>query len=155
MKKSFILLICLLSLLSFTSCKEEESPLLFSEVSVSNPEDIKMEYYSPDPCCVAKSYWITANTNASKITIKCTNANFLLFQNHKGETMDEYSSTKAKWTAKVENSNYITLTLYKITDYSAEEAYLFSEGFNVVAKTKDGLVSTGITLFRHPDYNHE
>ena len=41
-----------------TACSEEDSPLLFSVESVSNPENVIMEYYSPEPSYVSKRYWI-------------------------------------------------------------------------------------------------
>ncbi len=47
-----------ISCLIVTACSEEDSPLMFSVESISNPENVRMEYYSPDPCCISKMYWI-------------------------------------------------------------------------------------------------
>ena len=33
------------------SCEEAESPILFDTESNSNPENVRCEYYSPDPSC--------------------------------------------------------------------------------------------------------
>ena len=47
--KKLLIIFSFITCIIMTACSEEESPLLFSVESVSNPENVIMEYYSPDP----------------------------------------------------------------------------------------------------------
>ena len=129
-----------------TACGEEDSPLLFSVESISNPENVIMEYYSPDPSCVSKMYWIDANSCASAISIKCTNANLIFIEDHEGMMSEEYFCSEAFWKAEIVNSNTITFTFAEIDS----DSYLDQAGFNVVSQTKKGLIRTGIYVKRLP-----
>ena len=149
MKKLIALFSILFSLMSLVSCEEKDSPLLFAEEYVSNPANVKLEYYSPDPCCVSKMYWIKTNNRASKITIKCTNANSIFIENHEGNHSEEYISNEGQWKAEVVNSNTITITFDEFV-YSPEDP-IYIGGLNVASQTKKGLVGTSISVTRFPE----
>lgn len=70
----FILILCCL----FSACSEDgpkknNDEILFNVEENTAPENLKLDYYSPDPHCVPPTYWITANKHASELTIKITN----------------------------------------------------------------------------------
>ncbi|MDE6265103.1 MAG: hypothetical protein K2M11_08160 [Paramuribaculum sp.] len=148
MKKLVLLFACLIPLLAFTACEEKDSPLRFSQEEISNPKDVKLEYYSPDPSCVAKMYWITANSCASKISLRCTNANSIAIENHEGKILEEYTSAQGQWKAELVSSNTITFTFNEIDGNSIDESYSTSEGFNVISQTKKGVVRANIGVTR-------
>ncbi len=129
-----------------TACSEEDSQLMFSVENISNPENIKLEYYSPDPTCVSKMYWIYANRNASEINIKCTNANSIFIEDHEGKRLEQYLCSDGFWKAEIINSNTITFTCEEIDS----DLYSDQVGFNVVSQTKKGMVRTGIYVKRLP-----
>lgn len=131
-----------------TACSEKESPLLFSVVHISNSNNVRMEYYSPDPCCVSKMYWIDANSNSSEITIKCTNENSIFIEDHEGKISEEYICSSGYWKAKIINSNTIIFTFEEINSDSVEDPYYDRVGFNLVSQTKKGMVRTGIYVNR-------
>ena len=148
MKKLILLFASLIPLLAFTACEEKDSPLRFSQEDISDSENVKLEYYSPDPTCVAKMYYITANSCASRISIKCTNANSISIENHEGKILEEYTSAQGQWKAELVNSNTITFTFNEIDPNSIDESYYASEGFNVISQTKKGVVRTNISVMR-------
>lgn len=144
--KKLLIIFSFITCIIMTACSEEDSPLLFSVESVSNPENVIMEYYSPDPLCVSKMYWIDANSCASEIKIKCTNANSIFIENHEGKISEEYICSGGFWKAEIVNSNTITFTFAVIDS----DSYLDQTGFNVVSQTNKGMVRTGIYVKRLP-----
>ncbi|MDE7397706.1 MAG: hypothetical protein K2M98_08275 [Muribaculum sp.] len=141
-----LILFSFIACIIMTACEEEDSPLLFSVESISNPENVKLEYYSPDPSCVSKMYWIDANSCASEINIKCTNANSIFIEDHEGKISEEYLCQSGLWKAKIVNSNTITFTFEDIDS----DLYFDQVGFNVVSQTKKGMVRAGINVKRLP-----
>lgn len=149
MKK--FLFILLLSVIALSSCsgEEKELPLLFSTENISDPENITIDYYTPDPSCLPKMYWIKANNCASEITIKCTNANSIFIENSNGAISEEFSWSEAQWKAVVINSNTITISLEELYNRSEEAPAIISAGFNVVSQTKQGDLNTSINVIRY------
>ncbi|MDE7408569.1 MAG: hypothetical protein K2N09_00945 [Muribaculaceae bacterium] len=148
--KQLLIIISFIACVIMTACSEKESPLLFSVESISNPENVIMEYYSPDPSCVSKMYWIDANSCASEINIKCTNANSIFIEDHEGKILEEYICSGGFWKAEIVNSNTITFTFDEVDS----DLYLDQAGFNVVSQTKKGMVKTGIYVKRLPTTSH-
>lgn len=146
--KHLTTLLLFIASLFMTACSEEESPLLFSVENISNPENVKIEYYSPDPSCVSKIYWIDANINASEITIKCTNANSIFIEDSGGNLSEKYICSRGLWKAEIVNSNTITFTIDEIKKDMVDESYSSCIGFNVVSQTKKGTARTGIYVKR-------
>ena len=122
--KKFLFIIMVIGCIMMTACSEKESPLLFSVESISNHDNVKMEYYSPDPSCVSKMYYIDANSCASEITIKCTNANSIFIEDHEGKILEEYLCSNGFWKAEIVNSNTIIFTLDEIDKDLVDESYI-------------------------------
>lgn len=148
MKKALSLFVYMVAMLSLASCEEEDAPILLSEVSNSNPENVSFKYYSPDQCCVGKMYWITANSQASELTVKCTNADAIFIKDTSGKTSEEYTSSNGQWKAVLVNPNTITFTFAEYQDDSEDGYYTRDDGFNVIAQTKKGTVQTSIAISR-------
>lgn len=134
-------------MLSLASCEEEDSPLLFEVVSVSNPQDVQMEYYSPDPSCVEKMYWITANATECELTIKCTNAGSVSVINKYGRFVKEYKNNDSEWTAKVVDPITIRITFHKLEDL--EEMESIRSYLSVGTTTKTGEIKTQLSIDRY------
>ena len=147
MNKLLLLFIGLWFMLSFTSCEEEDSPLLFEVVNVSDPQDVKMEYYSPAPSCMAKMYWITTNTNECELTIKCTNAGSVSVVNQYGKFVKECKNKESEWTAKVIDPITIRLTFNKLDDL--EEHGSIRSYLTVVYTTKNGEITAQLSIDRY------
>lgn len=79
MKKYFVLILSILLVTTLCGCEEEDSPLLFTTIENTSPQNVKIDYYSPDPCCVPRSYTITTNRFAGELTIKCSNSPSIYF----------------------------------------------------------------------------
>jgi hypothetical protein len=54
-------------------CEEEDAALTFTVEHNSNPEAIQVEYYSPDPSCVPKYYYIVVDKQGGELELRCTN----------------------------------------------------------------------------------
>lgn len=151
MKKAILLLIGIISLLYCTSCEEKDAKLSLSAENISNPENVRMDYTSPDPHCIPMRYEVTANSCASEISIKCTNANSILIENHNGKTVEDYSYYRGHWTAKIVNSNTITITFSEIDATHADKSGCVRDEFNVVSLTPDGKLSACVAIVRFTD----
>lgn len=79
MKKLLFRLFPFLFVAVLCGCEEDDSPLLFDTVENTNPQNVKIEYYSPDPSCVPRSYTITTNGLAGELTLRCSNAQIIYF----------------------------------------------------------------------------
>lgn len=112
MKKLLLLLLPILGIL-FCGCEEEEADLRFSKVSVSDPTNVKIEYYSVDPLHCSKSYFITANSCVSELTIKCTNAQSISLAH---ATNNRFYCEGGRWTATLVDSKTIKIVFDEITD---------------------------------------
>ncbi len=150
MKKSLLLLLTLLTL-SLNSCREEEADLIFS-YTVSNPENAKVIYESPDPLHCPKAYEIRANYEPCEITLKCKNAKNL-YINNDPTSPNAYHNPHLNWTAVVINSTTIKIFLYEMppkldpekTDYRDYTSYL-----SIYSNTKKDPLSDCITIERYP-----
>lgn len=140
---------CMFFLLSTTSCEEEESQLRFVTESVSDSDNVKIEYYSPDPCCVPKMYYITANNCASNLTIRCSNASSILFENRGGELSEEYACPEGRWKATLHDSNVITVSFDEVGSEASEEfGPMVIVGFNVVSTGQNGSDRAQMSVMR-------
>lgn len=147
-RKLYCLLLGIMFMVSFAACEEEDSPLLFTQEEISDPDNVKLEYYSPDPCCVSKEYHISANSNASELTIRCTNANSIFITNRDGGHLQEFTSADGKWKATLVDENVITFAFDEIWDDKAEFPVIY-QSLKIVSQTKKGEVSTYIQVRRH------
>lgn len=77
MKKLFLFLLPLLSLV-FSSCEEEkEAPLLFDVIENTSPEMTYIGYYSPFAYGGEKWYHVMTDFSENDVKLKCTNCNIL------------------------------------------------------------------------------
>ena len=144
MKKLLSILLPIIAIL-FTGCEEDDSPILFSTEIISNPDNVKIEYYSPDPCCVPRGYTITANSNQSEISIKCTN-----FSRINLEKCDCEDGTEL--TAKLIDSNTVVVSFNEIAPNNEQEISTKSGYIEVSAIGKKDKVSTCISVLRIAQY---
>ncbi len=149
--KKLLLIILITAGFIMTACSEEESHLSFKEENISNPDNVKMKHYSPDPSCVAKMYRIEANSSASEITLKCTNASTIFIEKYEGNLSEEFICLNGLWKAVIVNSNSITFTFEELDGFTADEYPLNYVGFNVVSQTKKGMVRSSISVLRWND----
>ncbi len=154
MNKLFLALACVVAMLSINSCKEEEEEptLLLSVESISNPENVKINYYSPDPGCVPKMYWIEANSCSSQLVLRCADADAIFFQASKDELSETYTCPEGQWEATVTDANTVTFTFHEIDQDKIDESYSVSRGFTIVAETNKGRLRTTFDVMRLTKY---
>ena len=132
----FIMLPLLAGLLN--SCSEEDAALQFETESVSDSKNVQIDYHSPDPGSVAKQYYITANSKASEIKIKCKSHNAIYFDsNDPGLALDPAvrTSQTGHWTARVSSPNTITFTFNRVN--TSAETENFASGWIMVSSNSD------------------
>ncbi len=145
MKKLLYILLPVIAIL-FTGCEEDDSPILFSTENISNPDNVRIEYYSPDPACVPRMYQITANSDQGEISIKCTNFSRI--------SIDKYErETGADWTAKLIDSNTIVVSFNEIETDNNQEISIKSGYIKVSAIGKKDKVTSLINIIRVAQYN--
>ncbi|MBD5246573.1 MAG: hypothetical protein HDS54_00190 [Barnesiella sp.] len=144
MKKLLTILLPIIAIL-FTGCEEDDSPILFATENISNPDNVKIEYYSPDPCCVPRGYTITANSNQSEISIRCTN--FSRINLEKCDCEDG-----AELTAKLIDSNTVVVSFNEIAPNNEQQISTKSGYIEVSAIGKKDKVTTCINVLRRAQY---
>ena len=145
MKKIFYILLPVIAIL-FTGCEEDDSPILFSTEKISNTDNVKIEYYSPDPSCLPRKYIITANSNQGEITIKCTNFSQIVLERCDYEE-------GAEWTANLIDSTTIVVSFNEIEADNDQEMSTKSGYIEVSASDKKGKATTFIDVRRVAQYN--
>ena len=145
MKKFLNILLPIIAIL-FTGCEEDDSPILFSTENISNPDNVKIEYFSPDPSCLPRMYRITANSNESEISIRCTNFSQIALEKCDCEE-------GADWTAKLIDSNTIVVSFNEIETDNDQETSTKSGYIEVSAIGKNNKVTTSINIIRIVQYN--
>lgn len=130
------------------SCEEAESPILFDTESNSNPENVRCEYYSPDPSCVEKMYWITAYDEACEITLKCTNQSNITLAHSQPDISEDgcYHSPFGAWSASVSNGNLLKIQFEAVEPDTTDPNK--GDYVTVISKTKKGTVSTSVQINR-------
>lgn len=108
-KKYLSVLMLTLLAVTIAGCKdsEEKTPLLLLEKANTSPEDLRLEYYTPDPSCIPKSYYIYANLKGGELTLEPVNSSTLSFGviprigDSNGVRVDDtkWVSRNGKWTA--------------------------------------------------------
>lgn len=95
MKKYFVLILSIILVTTLCGCEEEDSPLLFTTIENTSPQNVKIDYYSPDPSCVPRSYTITTNRFAGELTIKCSNSPNIYFAEIGDNSRAKYGVTSS------------------------------------------------------------
>ncbi len=171
MKKYFRLLLIPLLLTALNSCEEDEAPIRFSfsNESITNADNVRIDYYSPDPSCLAKMYHINTNRFDGEITIKCTNASAVYFNNTKDYPQDlaqidatHWVCERAKWSATFIDATTIKFVFDELpTDARFENGYEVYFGYFPLKATINGKeVTDAIQITRYvienslADYNY-
>ena len=113
-KKYLSIFLSIFFVSTFIACEEDEAALLFSVENITDNNNVKLEYYSPDPCCVPKMYYIVANRLSSEMTLKCTNADNITLTALSAISDDNTTtntSIAGRWTATIIDTNTIKLTI--------------------------------------------
>lgn len=126
MRKNLTIMLLSLLVLSFTGCNDDDDPkheqddeLTFVEVGTHDNDKVKLEYYSYDGDCLPKSYHITANLEASEITLKCENSDVVyalhvvspyVTDKYSFEKDKIYVNEEGKWSATFIDANTIKFT---------------------------------------------
>lgn len=159
--RNLIIFVMLLSVFAFSSCIEKEAKLRFSTKSIVNPENIKIEYYSPDPPHCVKMYYIDANYEASEIILQCKNTNNIYIANKEAESPSYYYCERGQWSAELISPNRVKLVLYKI-DYEPDPdpddvyyPYYNHSYLDIASNKEDDILSTGINITRYPGFSNE
>ena len=149
MKKIGRLLAAILAVMVFGGCEEEDSPLRFETVENTAPQNVEIDYYSVDPSCQPRRYYITTNRFGGELTIKCTNARNIYFAEIGENSSAEYGVSDSgevdvntlvfndgNWTVSVVDHNSLRF-VFRETEY-----------VNVCAKDKNKVLETSITVWR-------
>lgn len=148
-------------LLAFAvSCSDDinvEADLQFATESISNPDNVKIDYYSPDPSCMQKMYWVYANAAQSELTVKCTNFSPIIMGGYApnyefGSDLGHYEgdtfiSSKGNWSATLIDSETLKFSFKEITEVSSE-ADTADETMWITAKDKKKSLKTSFYVVR-------
>lgn len=150
-------------ILSFAliSCEEEDSPLLFSTVENTFPENVKLEYYSPDPSCIARSYHISTNRMSGVLILKCTNSNKLFFTKSAENSRGQFGVTdtgetdyntlvfeKGNWTVTIMDDNHLKF-VFKETPVTPDMDFVFENDYvNIKGYKCNRVTETSIDVWR-------
>lgn len=147
MKKVFYSIVLLLFALVVNSCKEEETPIYFVVKNTYNSENVFMDYFSPDPSCIEKSYYIYANSNSSEIIIQCTNYE-QIFLTSLNSPLKEYESYLGGWKAKLIDEKTILFAFNGIEQNGENQEPVSGDFLIIKAQDKNANVSTSISVIR-------
>lgn len=158
MKKILLLLIVPVIALAIGGCAGEEvvypdkkTPVLFSTENISSPENVRSEYYSPDPHCLPLSLHVWANCEESELTIKCTTFSEIALERIFAIS-NKFISTTGSWNVQLVDSNKLVFSFSKIEGDDADEDSRWQSSydtFKVLAKDSNGQVSATITVTRY------
>lgn len=148
MKQYIRLLLLPIFAFIFCGCEEEEAQLRFSKESVSDPSNVKIEYYSPDPLHCPKQYSIYANSAASELVLKCTNAKSIYLTYWPN---DRYRCAEGYWTATLVDNRTIKITFDEVDDnleFDSDDSTFSSDYLIVQSQTKKETLRDYIEICR-------
>lgn len=135
----------------FCGCEEEEAQLRFSIQSVSDSNNVSIRYESPDPLHCPKEYTISANSAASELVLKCTNAKSIYLTYWPN---DRYHSQEGYWTATLVDDRTIKITFDEVDEdlEIAPGELAFADDFLIVqSQTKKETLRDYIKVWRFLD----
>lgn len=161
MKKIGRLLAAVLAVMVLGGCEEEDSPLRFETVENTEPQNVKIDYYSVDPSCQPRRYYITTNRLGGELTIKCTNARNIYFAEIGENSRAEYGVSDSgvvdvntlvfndgNWTVSVVDHNSLRF-VFRETPVNPDLDFVLENDYvNVCAKDKNKVLETSITVWR-------
>lgn len=166
MKKYFVLLFSILFVTALCGCEEEDSPLLFTTIENTNPQNVKIDYYSPDPSCQPRSYTITTNRFAGELTIKCSNAPSIYFAEIGNNSRAKYGVTASgeidintlvfddgKWYVSLIDNNHLKF-VFRETPVNPDLDFVMENDFvKICAKSKNKVLETNISVWRQLNFD--
>lgn len=149
---------------SIGSCKDsgedvaEKTPLLFIEKTNTASENIRMTYFTPDPSCLPKQYYIYADLKGGELTIESANSPTLSFGviprigDKNGVRVDdsEWVSKSGKWHATLTDGKTLKFVFDPVTDpselgeYQCDWAYI-----PIVGMVNGQSVTAEVAILRH------
>lgn len=160
MKKLSALLYSILLVTALCGCEEEDSPLMFNTVVNTKPQNLKIEYFSPDPSCQPRSYHVYANRLGGELRIKCSNAQNIYFD------MNDYSRVKygttasgevdrntliyedGNWSVSLIDNNSLKFVFQESPENPDLDFIIENDFVKVCANDKNKVLETSISVFR-------
>lgn len=166
MKKYFVLLFSILFVTALCGCEEEDSPLLFTTIENTSPQNVKIDYSSPDPSCVPRSYTITTNRFSGELTIKCSNATTIYFGEIGNNSRAKYGVTAygevdintlvfddGNWYVSLIDNNHLKF-VFRETPVNPDLDFVMETDFvKICARSKDKVLETNIEVWRQLNLN--
>ena len=161
MKQYFILLFSILFVTALCGCEEEDSPLLFTTIENTSPKNVKIDYYSPDPSCLPRSYTITTNRFAGELIIECSNAPSIYFAEIGNNSRAKYGVSDSgevdintlvfddgKWYVTLIDNNQLKF-VFRETPVNPDLDFVLENDFvKICAKSKNKVLETNISVWR-------
>lgn len=161
MKKYFVLILSIILVTTLCGCEEEDSPLLFTTIENTSPKNVKIDYYSPDPSCVPRSYTITTNRFAGELTIKCSNSPSIYFAEIGDNSRAKYGVTSSgevdintlvfedgNWYVSLIDNNHLKFVFRETTVNPDLDFVLENDFVKICAKSKNKILETNISVWR-------
>lgn len=161
MKKYFVLILSITLVTALCGCEEEDSPLLFTTIENTSPQNVIIDYYSPDPCCVPRSYTITTNRFAGELTIKCSNSPSIYFAEIGDNSRAKYGVTSygevdintlvfddGNWYVSLIDNNHLKF-VFRETPVNPDLDFVMENDYvKICAKSKNKVLETNISVWR-------
>ncbi len=161
MKKYFVLILSIILVTALCGCEEEDSPLLFTTIENTSPQNVKIDYYSPDPACVPRSYTITTNRFAGELTIKCSNSPNIYFAEIGDNSRAKYGVTSSgevdintlvfddgKWYVSLIDDNHLKFVFLETPVNPDLDFVMENDYVKICAKSKNKVLETNISVWR-------
>ena len=169
MKQLLFPFLMLLACVSVVSCEEDDAELMFTTETCAPRSNVKIDYYSPDPVHVDRTYWITANCKASELVIKCSNASNLSIAGLSDAKPDDYDpdvvlegivdggkfiSPNGYWSVTVVDDDTLKFVFDEVKEPNPHYIYGgVQSGLTIVAPGPKGKLQTWISILRLLEYS--
>ena len=134
---------------------------LFTTIENTSPKNVKIDYYSPDPSCVPRSYTITTNRFAGELTIKCSNSPSIYFAEIGDNSRAKYGVTSSgevdintlvfedgNWYVSLIDNNHLKFVFRETTVNPDLDFVLENDFVKICAKSKNKILETNISVWR-------
>lgn len=161
MKKLFALLFPVLLGSVVCGCEEDDSPIMFTTIENTAPQNVDVDYYSVDPACQPRRYTITTNRFGGELVMKCDNANNLYFGDISNNSRAEYGVTAtgevdvntlvyvdANWSVSIVDNNSLKFVFWETPVNPDLDFVLENDFVRVCADNKNKVLETDIIIWR-------
>lgn len=133
MKDKLLYFMFIILSLAMVSCEDEDAPLQFDLVHVSNKEDIEVMYYCRDISIFSgvKEYYVNTYFTAGELQLKCNNCDQLEIDTRLEGSGDEVTAEVSGIFVTLENQNIVKIVF---TDLPASEVISYHGTINVFGK---------------------